>query len=169
MCPLPWFPVGKSRNRGTCTESARTSTRKQTQVARPSGTDLVVSDGFREPGTVQLQVNIGQLVQQLLWFKAIFLGVFNFQVTALRATELLKIEVQHCGQSGSKFLGNHRITGQVKLSSQVRRTKHSPFRDCRARNWQDRRSKNPLPVLHHISWRRTFYSGFFSLLFTLHF
>ena len=78
-------------------ESARTSTGTQTQVAHPPSTDLVISDGFREPGTVQLQVNIGQLVQQLLWFKAIFLRVFNFQVTALRATELLKIEVQHRG------------------------------------------------------------------------
>ena len=86
------------------------------------GTDLVVSNGFSKPRTVQLQVNICQLVQQLLWFKAVFLRVFNFQVTALGTTELLKIKVQHCSQSGSKFLGNHRIIGQFMLLRQVTRT-----------------------------------------------
>ena len=89
----------------------------------PPGTDLVISNGFGEPGTVQLQVNICQLVQQLLWFKAVFLRVFYFQVPALGATELLKIKVEHCSQSGSQLLGNHRVIGQFKLLRQARRTK----------------------------------------------
>lgn len=124
---------GKSRDRWVCQEVQRDASSGQPvgslrpsvplKQPAPLSTDLVVSNGFGEPGTVQLQVNIRQLVQQLLWFKAVFLRVFNFQVTALGATELLKIKVQHCSQSGSKFLGNHRVRGQFMLLRQARRIK----------------------------------------------
>lgn len=102
--------------------------------ARP-GTDLVVGNGFGKPGTVQLQVNIRQLVQQLLWFKAVLLRVFNFQVTALGAAELLKIKVQHCGQSGSKFLGNQQGKRTFHAVETSEKDQNSHFSG--GRNWLD--------------------------------
>lgn len=140
------FKGGKSRTDGHII--AKKPTEKQTQAARVSSlnptpsetgrsldTDLVIRDGFSEPGTVQLQVNIRQLVQQLLWFEAVFLRVFDFQVAALGTTELLKVEVQHCGQAGSKFLGNHRVIGQFMLLRQARRTRNSYFSGGTGNGW----------------------------------
>lgn len=124
----------------------------------PLGTNLVVSNGFSEPGTVQLQVNIRQLVQQLLWFKAVFLRVFHFQVTALRTTELLKIKVQHRSQSGSEFLGNHGIIGQFMLLRQARRTQTSHFSGGTGIG---RLNLQRIPYMCYIiRWRRTFHSNF---------
>lgn len=54
-----------------------------------SGAHLIISNCFSKASTIQLQINVSQLVQQLLWFKPVFLWVFNFQVTALGATQLL--------------------------------------------------------------------------------
>lgn len=96
----------RERERYACTGSAKKAQSEDSKVhspvtgIRPSGkgllsTHLVISNGFSKASTVQLQVNIRQLVQQLLWLKTVLLWVFNFQVPALRATQLLEVKVQH--------------------------------------------------------------------------
>ena len=66
---------------------------------------LVVSDGLGEASAVELQVDVGELVEQLLGLEAVLLGVLHLQVAALGPAELLQVEVEHGGETGAQLLG----------------------------------------------------------------
>lgn len=69
-----------------------------------SSAHLVVSDGLGEAGTIKLQVDVGELVQELLGLEAVLLGVLHLQVAALGTAQLLQVEVEHGRQTRAQLL-----------------------------------------------------------------
>ena len=65
---------------------------------------LVAGDGGGEVVTVEVEVDVGQTVEQFARLPAVLVGVLHLQVLALRATQLLQVEVEHGGQARGKLL-----------------------------------------------------------------
>lgn len=51
-----------------------------------------------------MQVDIRELVQELLWFKPVFLWILHLQVSTFGPTQLLQVKVQHSSQPRSELL-----------------------------------------------------------------
>ena len=60
---------------------------------------LILRDGREELVAVQVQVDVGEGVEELLGFPPVLGRVLHLQVFALGATQLLQVEVQHGRQA----------------------------------------------------------------------
>ena len=60
---------------------------------------LILRDGREELVAVQVQVDVGEGVEELLGFPPVLGRVLHLQVFTLGATQLLQVEVQHGRQA----------------------------------------------------------------------